>query len=187
MNELSPSIRNGMLAIDSRHLQPVSEPALDAISIVGLGYVGAVSSACFSSLGHRVVGVDVDASKVASPQAGQSPIIEEDLERLIGQGRDELLLSATTDLADAVRNTDMTMVCVGTPTLPDGNVHLGYLEQVADQIGEVLRDKDAFHTVVIRSTIALGVTRNVVLPRIEAASNNALAKFRSLLPPGIPS
>ncbi len=176
MNIISPALRHNVAALAELRSVPHFDAAVASISIVGLGYVGAVSSACFSSLGHPVVGVDVDTDKVRNISEGISPIVEEGLGELINAGLEQELLSATTDLYAAVLDTDITMVCVGTPTRPDGSVHLGYLEAVSDQIGAALAEKDGYHTVVIRSTIAPGVTRNTVIPRIEKASGKTAGK-----------
>ena len=102
-----------------------------AISVVGLGYVGAVSTACLSSLGHRVVGVDIDPNKVADIAAGRSPIHEKDLGRLLDEGVQAGLVSATDDLAYAVRDTDVTFVSVGTPTAADGGCDYRFIEAAA--------------------------------------------------------
>ena len=147
-----------------------SNPEPRSIAVVGLGYVGAVSSACFSSIGHQVVGVDIDRSKVSDINAGTAPIIEEGLEEMIRSGLAEQRLIATTSIADATRASEVIMLCVGTPTKPDGEVYLGYLESAASAIGEAIRDEVEYKVVVVRSTIAPGITRNLVIPAIEAAS-----------------
>ncbi len=145
-----------------------------AISIVGLGYVGAVSTACLSSLGHRVVGVDLDQTKIAQIQNGESPIHEQDLERLLSQGVENDLISATDDLAFAVRDTDVTFVSVGTPTAADGGCDYRYIESAARAIGVGIAQKSDFHVVVMRCSIPPGTTMKVMAPIIEKISGKTL-------------
>ncbi|MCL4187752.1 MAG: nucleotide sugar dehydrogenase [Rhodobacteraceae bacterium] len=141
-----------------------------AVSVVGLGYVGAVSTACLSDLGHRVIGVDVDPLKVAAIAAGESPIHEAGLAALLGAGVAEGRISATADIARAVADTDVTFVSVGTPTAPDGGCDDRYIRAAARGIGEGLRAKRDFHVVVMRCSIPPGTTMKVMVPEIEAAS-----------------
>lgn len=138
------------------------------IAVVGTGYVGLVSGVCFAEKGHRVICVDLDQEKVAQINAGQSPIHEEGLDALlqrnIGAG-----LTATTDLADAVSRSTLTIIAVGTPF--DGHaIDTGYIEVASKAIGTALRDKEEFHTVVVKSTVVPGTTDTVVLPILEQAS-----------------
>src|SRR5687768_7622969 len=124
-----------------------------AISVFGLGYVGCVSAACFAREGHEVVGVDVSESKVEMVNSGRSTIVEDGIADLVrdvhGAGR----LRATRDVAHAVESTSISLICVGTPSRANGSIDLGYIERVAEQIGDALRNKDAHHTVVVRSTV----------------------------------
>ena len=140
------------------------------VSVFGLGYVGSVSAASFAADGHAVVGVDVNPVKVASLNEGRSPIVEKGLEELIrdavGNGR----LRATTSTADAVSATDLSLVCVGTPSRRNGSLDLSYLERVCEQIGDALREKDGYHVVVVRSTVLPGTTHGVVIPALERTS-----------------
>ena len=147
-----------------------------AISIVGLGYVGAVSTACLSSLGHQVIGVDIDPAKVATIAAGKSPIHEKDLERLLGEGLQNGLVSATNNLEQAVVDTDITFVSVGTPTAADGGCDHSYIDAAARAIGAGLRRKDAFHVVVMRCSIPPGVTMGFMAPIIEEVSGKTLGE-----------
>ncbi|MDC7789438.1 nucleotide sugar dehydrogenase [Rhodoplanes sp. TEM] len=140
------------------------------LSVVGLGYVGAVSAACFAELRHQVVGVDIDSRKTSSLRDGRAPLLETDLDSLIGTSVREGRLTATTDIAEAVARTSITFVCVGTPSDEDGSVDLTALEAVAAGLGRALAAKNDYHLVVIRSTIPIGTTRNVVLPILEAES-----------------
>ena len=141
-----------------------------AVSVVGLGYVGAVSTACLAGLGHRVIGVDVDTVKVRAIAEGRSPIHEKDLGRLLTEGVAAGLISATDDLAQAVVETDVTFVSVGTPTAADGGCDDRYIRAAARSIGTGLARKGAFHVVVMRCSIPPGTTLGVMVPEIEAAS-----------------
>ncbi len=146
------------------------------ISIVGLGYVGAVCSAAFSHEGHNVIGVDIDKTKVDIINSGKSPIVEKDLDKYIKEGVEEGRLEAVTDLKYAIQNSDITFIAVGTPSEKNGNINLSYIKEAAKQIGEVLKEKDSFHTVVMRSTVLPGTGRNVVIPLIEKYSGKKLSK-----------
>ena len=126
------------------------------ISVFGLGYVGVVCSACFSRDGHKVIGVDVENTKVDLVNNGKSTIIEEGLEEQIKKSVDSGLLSATKDYKEAVLNSDISFICVGTPSLSNGSINLAYIYEVAKQIAEALKTKDTYHTVVIRSTVKVG-------------------------------
>lgn len=137
------------------------------VSVFGLGYVGSVSAASFAADGHTVVGVDVNADKVASLNQGRSPIVEKGLEELIRDNAANGRLRATTSTADAIRETELSLICVGTPSRRNGSLDLMYLERVAEQIGEALKDKDAYHVVVVRSTVLPGTTHDVVIPALE--------------------
>lgn len=140
------------------------------VSIFGLGYVGCVSAASFAADGHTVIGVDVNPDKVASLNEARSPIVERGLDELIREGASAGRLRATTETREAVANTDLSLICVGTPSRKNGSLDLTYLERVAAQIGEALRDKDGYHVVVVRSTVLPGTTHEVVIPTIERAS-----------------
>lgn len=140
------------------------------ISIFGLGYVGAVCAGCLSSRGHQVIGVDISQSKIDMINAGQSPIVEPGLGELLAKGISAGLLRGTTDVAEAVRNSDLSMLCVGTPSKKNGDLDLVYVEAVCAQIGAALRDKTSRHTVVVRSTVLPGTVKNLVIPTLEATS-----------------
>ncbi len=147
-----------------------------SISIVGLGYVGAVSTACLSSLGHKVIGVDLDKTKIELIAAGSSPIHEKDLGDLLAKGVEAGLVSATDDLVDAVKDTDVTFVSVGTPTSADGGCDYRYIESAAKSIGLGLAQKNDFHVVVMRCSIPPGTTINVMTPIIEKISGKTLGQ-----------
>ena len=139
------------------------------ISIMGLGYVGAVSAGCLAEEGHEVIGVDPQQAKADLINEGRTPIIEKDIgemiERNVASGR----LRATANVYEAVRHTDLSLICVGTPSMGNGHIDLTYVKRVCQQIGEALKDHHG-HTVVIRSTMLPGTMRNVVIPELEAAS-----------------
>src|SRR5688500_8014205 len=115
------------------------------VSVFGLGYVGSVSAACFAADGHEVVGVDVNPDKVASVNQGRSPIVETGLGELIDAGVRRGALRATVSTAEAVSATDLSLICVGTPSRRNGSLDLAFLERVCEQIGDALRDKDSYH------------------------------------------
>ncbi|MCF8495540.1 MAG: UDP-glucose/GDP-mannose dehydrogenase family protein [Alphaproteobacteria bacterium] len=140
------------------------------ISVFGIGYVGAVTSACLADSGHNVVAVDVDPLKVDCLREGRSPIVETGLDALIQKNLKDGRLSATTECAQAVRETDMSLICVGTPSNADGSLDLKYIRSVCSEIGGFLAGKDDFHVVVVRSTVLPGTLENVVRPLLEKAS-----------------
>src|SRR5207249_7950613 len=140
------------------------------VSVFGLGYVGSVSAASFAADGHTVVGVDVNPEKVASLNEGRSPIVEKGLDELIRDNAANGRLRATTSTAEAVAETDISLICVGTPSRKNGSLDLTYLERVAGQIGEALSAKDDYHVVVVRSTVLPGTTHDVVIPALERTS-----------------
>jgi GDP-mannose 6-dehydrogenase len=140
------------------------------VSVFGLGYVGSVSAACFAEDGHHVIGVDVAAAKVASLNEGRSPIVEKGLDEMIRTNTAAGRLRATTSTSEAVRDTEISLICVGTPSRKNGSLDLTYLERVAEQIGEALKDKESYHVVVVRSTVLPGTTHEVVIPALERTS-----------------
>lgn len=140
------------------------------ISIFGLGYVGTISAVCLATEGHKIVGVDTNDTKVSLIAKGNSPIVETNLDRYLSDAVKSGALTATTDWQQAVSETDITMVCVGTPSQANGSLDLEYLSRVCEQIGEVLREKSERHIVLIRSTILPGTMRDRVQPLLENAS-----------------
>ena len=140
------------------------------ISVVGLGYVGAVCSACFANEGHNVIGMDIDEVKVDLINSGKAPIVEKDLEDYISRNVKAGRLKATTDLKEAIDNSDITIISVGTPSEANGNINLQYIKEAAKAIGEKLKEKDTFHIVSMRSTVLPGTGKNVVIPIIEEIS-----------------
>ena len=147
-----------------------------AVSIFGLGYVGSVTAACLASKGHSVTGVDLSASKVESLNAGRSPIVEPRMSELVSQAHQASRLRATTDSAAAVMQTDISFLCVGTPSLRSGKLDLGHVEPVCRDIGRVLKNKTAFHLVVLRSTVLPGTAENIVIPALEQSSGKRSGK-----------
>ena len=140
------------------------------ISIFGLGYVGAVCAGCLSARGHHVLGVDVSQAKIDLINQGKSPIVEPGLEQLLQDGVNQGRLRGTTDVQAAVLATDLSLLCVGTPSKKNGDLDLVYMEVVCREIGTVLRDKQSRHTVVVRSTVLPGTVKNVVIPILEQYS-----------------
>lgn len=140
------------------------------VSVFGLGYVGSVSAASFAADGHTVVGVDVNPDKVASLNDGLSPIVEKGLDELIRDNTANGRLRATTSTKEAVAATDLSLICVGTPSRRNGSLDLTYLERVCEQIGDALKDKASYHVVVVRSTVLPGTTHGVVIPALERTS-----------------
>lgn len=146
------------------------------ISVFGLGYVGAVSAACFAKDGHEVVGVDVNREKVDGINAGRAPIVEEGIQELVAEVVESGALRATTDAADGVENSDISMLCVGTPSRPNGSIDLTYVERVAADIGREIRDKKAPHVVVLRSTVIPGTLEGRVIPILEETSGKGVGE-----------
>jgi GDP-mannose 6-dehydrogenase len=141
------------------------------ISIFGLGYVGAVSVACLAALGHEVIGVDVSPDKVAMVNAGQSPMIEEGLDDLLTTGIAAGRIRATSDAPTAVTASDVSLVCVGTPSAEGGEPDLAFVLRVCQEIGQALATKDAYHAIVVRSTVLPGTTEERLVPLLESASH----------------
>lgn len=141
-----------------------------SISVFGLGYVGCVSAACFAKEGHAVTGVDVNPAKVDMINAGKATIVEAGIGELVAEMAQSGRLRATTSVEDAVRETAVSLVCVGTPSRSNGSLDLSYVERVSEQIGAALRGKSGRHVVVIRSTVLPGTIHDVVVPALERTS-----------------
>ncbi|HYE66071.1 MAG TPA: nucleotide sugar dehydrogenase, partial [Pyrinomonadaceae bacterium] len=140
------------------------------LSIFGLGYVGCVSAACFAREGHEVIGVDLNSVKVEIINGGQSPIVEAGVGELIGEMVKAKRLRATTDSSEAIHNSEMSLVCVGTPSQANGSLDLTYVKRVCKEIGAALETKRERHIVVIRSTMLPGTIESVVVPALEVYS-----------------
>ena len=139
------------------------------ISIIGTGYVGLVSGACFAKLGNNVICVDIDEEIVNKINNGITPIFEKDLDKLLLEHKEKI--NATVDIKTAIEETDITFICVGTPSKQDGSIDLCYIKEAAIEIGKQLKHKNKFHVVVVKSTVLPGTTRDVVLPLIENYSD----------------
>lgn len=142
----------------------------NGVSVFGLGYVGCVSAACFASEGHPVIGVDLSQAKVDLINSGRSTVLEEGIAELVSDVVSKRRLRATTDVRAAVLGTNVSLICVGTPSRPNGSIDLSYVIRVSEQIGEAIREKGEWHTVVIRSTVMPGTIDSRVIPAIESAS-----------------
>jgi GDP-mannose 6-dehydrogenase len=140
------------------------------IAVFGLGYVGAVSAACLADEGHEVIGVDPNVTKLELINAGQSPIIETDVAELVRDAVSSGKLRAVADAGTAIKESDLSLVCVGTPSAANGSLDLRYVEIVCNEIGAALAEKSHYHTVVIRSTILPSTMRSIVIPALEKAS-----------------
>jgi GDP-mannose 6-dehydrogenase len=154
------------------------------LSILGLGYVGTVVAACLARQGHDVIGVDAEVAKVGLVNAGRSPIIEKDIGPMVREQVAVGRLRATLDVAAAVRASDLILVCVGTPSRPNGDIELRYVRRVCEQVGHALREHAGAPVVVIRSTLLPGTMREFVIPLLERASGRrAGAEFGVCLNP----
>ena len=132
------------------------------VSVFGLGYVGAVTAGCLAEAGHSIIGVDVQPGKVATFSEGRSPIVEPELERLLQAAKREGRLSATTSAEEAVRGSDVSIICVGTPSAPSGRLNLDYVRKVAHQLADALDASSKKHAIIFRSTMLPGSTRAIV-------------------------
>lgn len=146
------------------------------ISIMGLGYVGAVSAGCLASDGHIVIGVDPNPTKVKLINEGVSPIVEKDIGEIIAAQVKKGTLKAKVDVAAAVHETELSLICVGTPSQLNGSLDLSYVRKVCEEIGAALKSKDAFHVVVARSTMLPGTMRDVVIPTLEMYSGKVAGR-----------
>jgi len=131
------------------------------ISIFGLGYVGCVSLGCLAKNGNNVIGVDVNQTKVDLINKGKATIIEKEIDEIIKKQYDDKNISATCDFKEAVNNSDVSIICVGTPSTANGHLNLSYIYETAKQIGSILKTKNSFHSVAIRSTVLPGTNKKV--------------------------
>ncbi|MFH2057171.1 MAG: nucleotide sugar dehydrogenase [bacterium] len=144
------------------------------ISVFGLGYVGAVTAACLARQGHQVIGVDISREKVEMLNAGQSPIVEEKIGEIMHEVVEQGRLTATLDSKAAILDTDVSLICVGTPSRDNGDVDLTYILRVTEKIGQLLKLKSGFHTLIYRSTIPPGTTEGQVIPLLEESSGKKI-------------
>ena len=138
------------------------------ISIIGTGYVGLVTGTCFAKLGNRVICVDIDRKKMQLINDGISPIYEEELDDVLAENKNNI--EATTDYEYAVNNSDVTFICVGTPSESDGGIDISFVKDATIVIAKQLKKKDDWHLVVMKSTVLPGTTKDVVLPLLEEYS-----------------
>lgn len=146
------------------------------ISVFGLGYVGAVSAGCFARDGHDVIGVDPVDTKVDLINAGQTPIIEKDIGDIIAASVREGRLRATSSVDDAIASSDVSLICVGTPSQSNGSLDLKYVRRVCEEIGRALKKQRGFHVVVARSTMLPGSMHSVVIPTLATESGKLPGK-----------
>ena len=137
------------------------------ISIFGMGYVGSVTAACLLKQGHQVISVDVVEDKLNALRQGKWPIFENGIDELVPQKVMLNSLSATTDSLNAISETDISIICVGTPGLPDGRVDLRYVSRTIEQVNQVLAQKNGSHHVLIRSTVPPGTTESILIPILQ--------------------
>jgi GDP-mannose 6-dehydrogenase len=140
------------------------------VSVFGLGYVGCVSAACFANEGFDVIGVDVNLAKVKLVADGHATVVEEGIDPLICSMVRAGRLNATMDPAEAVLHSSISLICVGTPSQPNGSLNLTHVQRVAEQIGHALRRKDEHHVIALRSTVLPGTTTGMLIPTLEEAS-----------------
>ena len=146
------------------------------VSVFGLGYVGSVTAACLASKGHSVIGIDLSSSKVEQLQSGRTPIVEPGMAELVAEGHKASRLRATVDSEAAVLDTDISFLCVGTPSLRSGKLDLGHIEPVCRSIAQALKNKKSFHLVVLRSTVLPGTAESIVIPTLESVSGKHMGK-----------
>ncbi len=144
------------------------------LSILGLGYVGTVTSACFARDGHEVVGVDINPQKVALLNDGKSPIVEDEIGDMVMENVRSGRLRATTDVHAAVMNTDLSLICVGTPSNGNGSLSLHSVISACRSLAQVLRHKKEYHLIVLRSTVLPGTVNRVIIPLLEQESSKKL-------------
>ncbi len=174
---MSVTAQADLNAMRAGHAQalPIDQPK-PAISVIGLGYVGAVSMACLAHLGFRMIGVDISRERVRAIRAGRSPIVEDRLGDLLAEGCSASRIEATQNAIAAVLGTDVTFLSVGTPTAKDGGCDFTYVRQASRAIGQALALKAAYHVVVLRCSVPPGTTRDIVVPEIEQASGKTVGR-----------
>ena len=144
------------------------------ISVFGLGYVGAVTAACLAKEGHQVLGVDINREKIELLNAGKSPIVEEKIADIMSAVVEQGNLTATLDSKAAINDTEVSLICVGTPSQDNGSVDLSYILRVTEKIGQLLKIKSGFHTLIYRSTIPPGTTEDQIIPLLEESSGKKI-------------
>ncbi|MCA1673007.1 MAG: nucleotide sugar dehydrogenase, partial [Actinobacteria bacterium] len=144
------------------------------VTLFGLGYVGTVTATCLAARGHHVVGVDTDSGKVAAVNTGHPPVIEPGLDDLLAQVVGSGALRATESVRDGLQSSDLSLVCVGTPSVANGSTDLVQVERVVSEIGSVLAGSDRPHTLVIRSTVPPGTVDDVLVPLLGDTSGRTV-------------
>jgi GDP-mannose 6-dehydrogenase len=162
--------------VEEMLLSPTTPPDRPALSVFGLGYVGCVSAACLAARGHQVIGVDVDEQKTSLLRDGRPPVIEEGMAELVREVVTGGCLQVGEDAAEAVARTDVTIVCVGTPSAPSGGLSTAYLQRACEQIGAAIGTKRSRHVVVFRSTMVPGTCEDVLIPILERESGKRLGR-----------
>ena len=147
-----------------------------SISVFGLGYVGTVTAACLAYRGNKVIGVDLNRTKVEAMNSGTSPIVEPRVREIIAESHRADRLDATNSAETAVLNSEISILCVGTPSLGNGKLDLGNIAPVCREIGEILKKKNSFHLVVLRSTVLPGTAETIVVPTLEKASGKRIGE-----------
>lgn len=147
-----------------------------SISIFGLGYVGTVTAACLAKNGHHIIGVDKDLNKVTAIGNGDSPIVEPKISDLLISSVENKTLSSTRDATKAINDSEVSIVAVGTPSRKNGSINLKYVESVSEEIGHAIKEKDNYHTIVLRSTVLPESCENVIIPIIESFSEKKAGK-----------
>lgn len=143
------------------------------ISIFGSGYVGLVTGACLADYGHTVICVDIDQKKVDQINKGESPIYEIGLTKLLKKNKSRM--KATNDVKFAIANSEITFICLGTPSKRDGSIDLSFIKKGAEEIGKCLKNKN-WHIVVVKSTVVPGTTKDVVIPILEKKSGKKVGE-----------
>jgi GDP-mannose 6-dehydrogenase len=143
-------------------------------SVFGLGYVGCVTAACLAKAGHEVIGVDVNAEKVALVNSGAPPVVEPGLKEVLAEVVTLRRFCATLSSGEAVKNTDLSLICVGTPGRANGQLDLDAIEHVGKEIGAALHGRTEPHTVVLRSTVLPGTTEGVLIPALREGAGGKL-------------
>jgi GDP-mannose 6-dehydrogenase len=138
--------------------------------VYGLGYVGSVTAGCLASLGHTVIAIDVNSEKIKMMNAGQSPVFEPGLAKVLAKARNSGKLKAVADASEAVASATVSLICVGTPSREDGGPDLSYVKRVCGEIGRSLSNAKKYHLVVVRSTLLPGSTETVIIPLLEQSS-----------------
>lgn len=147
-----------------------------SLSVFGLGYVGLVTGACLANEGYYVIGVDTNSKKVSLINKGKSPVIEKGIEKIVSKTVKEKSFLATVSGREAVLNTEVSMISVGTPSMEDGQINVQHLRDVSEEIGRALCEIDRYHVIIVRSTVLPGTTEDIVIPSLEKASSKKAFK-----------